>query len=132
MSSGKAVYLDSSAIVKLVVIEPETVALTKFVKRADSLVSCSIAKVETLRAVQRHGPESTKQAERVLDLIQLIKVDDELLDEAVAMPPEALRTLDALHLAAASALEDMLETVVTYDDRMAAGCKLLRLPVSAP
>jgi predicted nucleic acid-binding protein len=63
--------------------------------------------------------------------VELIRLDDTLLDAAVALEPSVIRSLDAIHLAAAATLSDRLSSVVTYDDRMAEGARLLRLPVMA-
>jgi hypothetical protein len=64
--------------------------------------------------------------------VELIRLDDTLLDAAAALDPAVIRSLDAIHLAAATTLSDRLSSVVTYDDRMAEGARLLRLPVTAP
>jgi hypothetical protein len=66
---------------------------------------------------------------RRLDLIQL---EDELLDSAAALDGGVLRSLDAIHLAAAQTLTDELDAIVTYDDRMTTAAGSLGLSVAAP
>ena len=64
--------------------------------------------------------------------MELIRIDDTLLDAAAGLDPGVIRSLDAIHLAAATTLSDRLASLVTYDDRMADGARLLRLPVATP
>ena len=53
------VYVDSSALVKLIVREPETDALRQYLTSAGPLTSSILATVEVSRAVARAAPEST-------------------------------------------------------------------------
>lgn len=62
----------------------------------------------------------------------MLHLDDELLEDAATLDIGSLRSLDAIHLAAARTLGDDLEAVVTYDDRMAAAAARLGLQVDAP
>ncbi len=130
-TSGRSTYLDASALVKLVVPEPQTQALTSYVNGRSPLVSCMLARVEVVRAVHAHGPLPVRTARALLDEMDLIELDDELLDLAGELEPP-LRSLDAIHLAAALELGDELEAVVTYDARMARAADALHLPVVAP
>jgi hypothetical protein len=125
------VYLDASALVKLVVPEPQTRALEAYVDGRTPLTSCTLSRTEIVRAVRAHGSVAVRTARRVLGEIDLIQLDDELLDLAGELEPP-LRSLDAIHLAAALELGDELEAVVTYDSRMARGAEALGLPVAAP
>lgn len=126
------VYLDSSALVKLVVAEPESPALRRYLRQAPDRASCALARVEVLRAVQRHGGAAVTRVRRLLQRLHLVQLDDELFDEAAALDPGILRSLDAIHLAAAQVFGDELTAVVTYDRRMREAATLLGLPVAAP
>lgn len=126
------VYLDSSALVKLVIAEPESGALRRYLRREPERASCALARVEVLRAVRTQGPAATTRARRLLQRLSLVRIDDALLEAAAALEPEALRSLDAIHLAAAQLFGDELTAVVTYDGRMAAAANLLDLRVDAP
>jgi predicted nucleic acid-binding protein len=126
------VYLDSSALVKLVVLEPESRALRAYLRREPERVSCGLARTEVLRAVRPSGPVAIATARRVLRSIDLIRLDDTLLDAAGMLEPIGLRSLDALHLAAAQLVAPALRALVTYDRRMADAAEALGFPTAAP
>jgi predicted nucleic acid-binding protein len=125
-----AVYLDSSAIVKLVVREPETDALLGFLAPGQLQVTSALARVEVVRAVRRHGRAATARA--LLDSLSLLALDDALLDHAAAIDGGELRSLDAIHIASAQQLEGELHALVTYDQRMLTAAQALGLPVDQP
>lgn len=128
-----AVYLDSSAFVKLAVEEPETRALRAFLAERDGRrVSSALLRTESLRAVRQLGGDVLSTVREGLRRVDLVAIDDRILDAAGTLEPRVLRTLDAIHLATALAVGDDLETVVTYDERMAEGARLLGLPTAAP
>lgn len=126
------VYLDSSALVKLVVVEPESSALRRYLAGEPERASCVLARAEVIRAVRVHGPTTVSRAQRLLQRLNLVEVDDELLDAAAALDPRVLRSLDAIHVAAAQLLGEELTAVVTYDRRMASAAALLDLNVTSP
>ena len=126
------VYLDSSAIVKLIVTEAESRALRRYLRTEPQRASCALAKVEVVRAVRPHGSAATTRARQLLRRLDLVQLDDELLDCAATLNGGVLRSLDAIHLAAAQALGDELAAIVTYDERMAAAAERLGLVVQAP
>jgi uncharacterized protein len=127
-----AVYLDSSALVKLVVRERESSALRRFLRNQPERVSCALARTEVLRAVRHLGPTAVNRARRILRRVDLIHLDDSLLDAAGMLDPRILRSLDAVHLAAAQLIAPDLDAVVTYDRRLADGALLLGFHVEAP
>ena len=126
------VYLDTSALVKLVVIEKESRALRTFLRHEPEQFSCAIARTELLRAVHRGGSAAIEDARRVLRNIHLIRLGDALLDAAGMLDPVKMRSLDAIHLAAAALIAPELTALVTYDKRMAEGAALLGFPVVSP
>jgi predicted nucleic acid-binding protein len=126
------VYLDSSALVKLVVVEAESTALRRFLRREPMRASCALARVEVVRAVRPHGAAAMSRARQLLRRLDLIQLDDELLDTAAFLDGGLLRSLDAIHLAAALTLGEELTAVVTYDDRMMTAAGLFGLVVDAP
>ncbi|MFT4034648.1 MAG: type II toxin-antitoxin system VapC family toxin [Patulibacter sp.] len=125
-------YLDSSAIVKLVIREAETDALLAYLGPAPRLASSSLARTEVLRAVTIARPSERNRASQVVHALHLIALDDPLLDAAGALGDQHLRSLDAIHLAAAQALGHDLEAIITYDHRMARAAATLGLPVATP
>ena len=128
-----AVYLDSSAFVKIVVAEPESRALRSFLTRRRSRhASSAMLRAEALRAVRHTGPEVLARTRAALKGVDLIAVTDSILDAAGMLEPRIVRTLDAIHLATAIALGDDLEVLVTYDTRMAEGARLLGLAAASP
>jgi len=118
--------------VKLVIAEPESSALRRFLRDEPDRASCSLARVEVPRAVRGHGAAAITRAGRLLRRLNLVTIDDDLLDAAAALDPRVLRSLDALHLAAAQLFGDELNAIVTYDRRMAAAAQLVDLQVAAP
>jgi predicted nucleic acid-binding protein len=126
------VYLDSSALVKLVIAEPESQALRRYLRNEPQRASCTLARVEVLRAVRSHGAKATARARQVLRRVDMIQLDDDLLDDAATLDAAVLRSLDAIHLAAARTLGDELTAVVTYDGRMTSAADVLGLVVEAP
>lgn len=128
-------YLDSSALVKLVQHEPESSPLRRFLRRRRDAgrVTCALARVEVVRAVAGGGPEATAHARRQLARIDQINIDPRLLDEAAVIAPGTLlRSLDAIHLAAARSVGSELVSLVTYDKRMHAAAAQLGMAVDAP
>jgi predicted nucleic acid-binding protein len=127
-----AVYLDSSALVKLVVAESESEALQRFLRNRRIRVTSSLAKVEVRRAVRFQGKPADDRVTKVLARIRLLTIDNALLDAAAALDAAVLRSLDAIHLASAMELGDDLDCVVTYDRRMSDAASVLGLVVRAP
>jgi uncharacterized protein len=124
-------YLDSSALVKLVLVERETAILRAWAEERP-LASSVIAATEVLRAVRRTDPDLEPEARLVLTALVLLDLSVEILERAAAVPPTTLRTLDAVHIATALALGDELDAMVTYDARMADAARLAGLRVDAP
>jgi predicted nucleic acid-binding protein len=132
MSADRATYLDSSALVKLAVREPESAALRRYLRRRRPLVTSALARTEVIRALLPLGGEAVRRGHDVLARVDQVRVNDRVLDAAGAMLPVELRSLDAIHLATAQQLGADLARVVTYDARMAAAAKHLRLTVARP
>jgi len=82
--------------------------------------------------VRKQGALAIGRARELVDRFDLLRLDDALLDAASLLPVDELRTLDALHLAAAQRLGRDLAVVVTYDARMLTSAKALGLPVASP
>jgi len=132
MSAESAVYLDSSALVKLVVAEAESQALGAYLSDHPARISSALARVEVIRAVRPHGPRAVARARQLLARIALLHLDDALLDTAAALEGDHLRSLDAIHIASAQTVTSGLASLVTYDRRMAAAAKSIGLSVASP
>lgn len=127
-------YLDSCAIVKLVVPELESQALRRYLAVRYDRVASGLVRVEVFRALRRaHAsePATWHRAEQVLEGIALLAIDEPVLRAAAHLQPERLRSLDAVHLATALSLEG-LEAVVTYDQRLLDAAAGAGLAVAAP
>ncbi len=129
-----ALYLDSSALVKLVAPEVESRALFDFIRRYAERVSSALARVEVHRAVRRAGgaPAERRRADRVLAHVSLVRIDDPIIALAARLRPTDLRSLDAIHLATALSVSDDLAGIVTYDRRLAHAAAAARLGVFQP
>jgi predicted nucleic acid-binding protein len=132
MSAERATYLDSSAIVKLAIAEPESAALRRYLRRRRPLVSSALARAEVARALLPLGEAAARRGQDVLSRLELIRINDRILAAAGSLLPEELRTLDAIHLATAQQLAPDLARLVTYDERMSAAAQAIGWPVVAP
>jgi predicted nucleic acid-binding protein len=124
-------YLDPSAIVKLIIREPETAELVASLRRDPVVVSSALALTEVPRAAKRAGLRG-RRANQVLAGLALVPVDDGILRAAAELGSSTLRTLDAIHLATALSLQPDIDELVTYDPRVAQASMRAGLPVSAP
>lgn len=125
-------YVDTSAAAKLVVKEPETAALRRWLRSHDELVSSDLTRTELLRVTRLHAPERVTAARAVLDALHLLVITTDVCERAAMLEPRQLRSLDAVHLASAQQLGDDLDGIVTYDQRLADAAGHLAIPVVSP
>lgn len=126
-------YVESSALLKLAVREPETPALEADLAARDGLVSSRLAVVECRRAARRASHRRLLQTvDQILEAIYLIDVTPAILDDAAAADPPVLRSLDAIHLATALSIGDAQMEVITYDARFAEAARASGLVVVQP
>jgi predicted nucleic acid-binding protein len=111
-------YVDSSALVKLVIPEPESGALRSELTAWEHHVSSALARVEVVRACAHVDVKARRTAAQVVDALDLISVDDALLRAASHLEPVELRSLDAIHVASALVLGEALGVAIAYDDRL--------------
>jgi predicted nucleic acid-binding protein len=123
MSTERATYVDSSALVKLAVREPESAALRRYLARRRPLVSSALARTEVVRALLPLGPDAIRRGRDVLARLDLLRINDRLLDAAGHLAPADLRSLDAIHLASAEQFGSDLRAFVTYDERLATAAR---------
>jgi len=127
-----ATYVDSSALVKLAVEEPESAALRRYLRRRRPLVSSALARTEVLRALLLEGEEGLARGRSVLDRVDLVRVNDRILNAAATLLPVEVRSLDAIHLATARLLGADLDRIVTYDERMRGAAAAIGIRTAAP
>ena len=91
------IYLDSSALIKLALAEPETAALSDFLgqRSEQALVSSSLHRAEVLRAIWRAEPGALPRAQRLIRRIAIVTLSHELLDNAGTVHGEVPRRLHA-------------------------------------
>jgi uncharacterized protein len=128
------VYLDSSALLKLVLPESERAALESALAPWPDRLTSELSAVECRRAVRRQ-PEAAVLSPRmddILSAITLLRFDPLLLRLAGTIGPARLRSLDAIHLASALSIGDYPEAFVTYDERLADAARAVGLNVLMP
>ena len=126
-------YLDTSALVKLVVRETESTALQKWLNEQPAPnVTSDLARTELMRATRRSAPALVMRARQVLDALSITQLGTSAFEAAGRLEPTTMRSLDALHLAAALELGDDLDTLVTYNTRLAAAATLNGITAVAP
>lgn len=113
-------YLDASALVKRYVEEEGSDAVLDAMEDANAWSMCRVGFVETMRAVALAGGNKTlKRVESEWSAFDIVEVDRTLAEHAAALAlTTGLRSLDALHLAAALALPGGDLTVATWDSRL--------------
>ena len=124
-------YADTSAVVKLVVAEPETPVLRDWLEHRRWVVS-DLHRTELQRVAARVEGTAPARARRLLGELDVVRLNPDRFDEAGRLRTAGLRSLDALHLAAALALGEDLAGVVAYDARLAAAATSLGIAVAAP
>jgi len=129
---GTLLYLDSSAIVKLVVPEAETHALRELLRSWPERVSSVLSRVEVLRAARRVSPSAARRADAVVARLGLVDLDDDVIQRASKLAPPELRTLDAIHLATALSLGHDLGALCVYDARLSSVARAMGLRTLNP
>ncbi|MGB8995317.1 MAG: type II toxin-antitoxin system VapC family toxin [Pseudonocardiaceae bacterium] len=129
------IYLDTTALVKLIRREPESDALTDWLEaRATRIpVTSVLAEVELPRALRRSAPDLVSAVPALLEHIARHEIDDLVRTTAAGYPRADLRSLDAIHLATAQVVfGNQLASFVTYDTRLLSAAEALGLPVASP
>ncbi len=126
------VYLDASAIVKLVVREEESAALAAYLQPSELRATSQLSIVEITRAVTIQAGPSSGQLEEVFGRLAIMAIDRNVVRAAASLAPASLRSLDAIHLASALELGTDLAAFVTYDRRLADAAGLQGLRVESP
>ncbi|MGH3165640.1 MAG: type II toxin-antitoxin system VapC family toxin [Trebonia sp.] len=128
------IYLDSSALVKLALTEPESEALAGWLaERAEySMVSSALHRTEVLRAIWRAEPAALPRGQRIIRRVERVVLSHDVLDNAATVPPQKLGTTGAIHLASALAIRRDLVAFVAYDQALLGAASEAGLPVASP
>ena len=131
--NGGLIYLDSSAVMKLVFEERETQALVEFLRDWPNRTSSALARVEVMVNVRRVDDDDVhREAITILNGINLVHPDHRTFAAACATDPPLVRTLDAIHLATAASLGHELSGMVVYDRRLTEAARNAGITVWAP
>ena len=126
-------YVDTSALVKLIVLEADSDPMRAW--SSDDgvvLVTSDLTRTELMRAALRVHPSRARRVREVLDAVDVVRVTTRAFDDAGRLDPRSLRSLDAIHLAVALTFGDDLESVVTYDARLASAAAAAGVAVTTP
>jgi predicted nucleic acid-binding protein len=125
------VYIDSSAILKMIIKEKESDAIISIARAR--FITSEISRVEVVRAVLRYQPSALKSAAQVLKNMNYVRIDSQTLVQAERLPDRInLRALDAIHIAVAAKMGLKINSILTYDKQMAKAAKALGFEVMAP
>ncbi|MEO8682843.1 MAG: type II toxin-antitoxin system VapC family toxin [Vicinamibacterales bacterium] len=127
----RSVYLDSSAIVKLIKAEAGSLALVDYLDASMQCSTSAISSVEVVRALRRSRVPLAEIDDAMRGFF-LIGLDAEISEIAGQAGPHVVRSLDAIHLASALGIGDESLEFVTYDDRLAAAARDNGLRVVQP
>jgi uncharacterized protein len=128
------IYLDTSALVKLIFEEDESMALAKWIADRSEVpkISSDLSNVELLRTCRRVDEGATDTALRLLAGLDLLPLDRLIVDRAANVGPTELRSLDAIHLASALSIKDHFTSFVAYDLRLCAAALSAGITVESP
>jgi len=141
------IYFDTCALLKLIRADTQSQALGAFIDARPTTrwFSSEVARTELARTIRRINHDDRGRlldesrlraelgyAEGLWERLDLIAVSTRVLGEAADIEQPFLRTLDAIHLAAAASLRTSLSAFVTYDKRLAPAAQEAGLPVLSP
>jgi uncharacterized protein len=129
------IYLDTSAFFKLVKDdEVEGPAIRTYLRDTPSphLVSSTLITIEARRGTLRTSPRNLPRVDLLLSDIVTIPMSEPVIESASRLPDPLLRSLDAIHLATALLIREDVDTLLTYDDRLAAAARARGIEVASP
>jgi predicted nucleic acid-binding protein len=126
-------YVESSALVKLAVAEPESPDLKGALVSHDRVVSSDLGAIEATRAAwRRDGDSGAARARAALLRIFLLPIDRPVVELASRLAPPTLRSLDAIHIATALGLIADDVTFYSYDQRTLDAARAVGLSTASP
>lgn len=126
------VFCDSSALVKLVVNEPESAALRQTLETYSHVIASELAAVEVPRVIRRHDPGRVAFAQRLIRNLEAVTLDRSVIERAAALDPPELRGMDALQLASALRLVQFDPVFIAYDSRLVQAASVAGLRTLSP
>jgi predicted nucleic acid-binding protein len=110
-------YIDSSAIIKLIIKEEESQALLRVINQ--KMFTSVLAKVEVGRTLARSGTSITKVRDQVMHHLDFLPISEEVINLIDEIPlPRQVRSLDSIHIGSAHLVSELIDGVITYDKDM--------------
>lgn len=128
----RVAFCDSSALVKLVVNEPESAALRHHLGTYSHVMASELAAVEVPRAIRRHDPGRVAVAQRLIRNLEAVTLDRSTIERAAALDPSELRSLEAVQLASALRLVQFDPVFIAYDSRLVRAASAAGLRTLSP
>ena len=132
-------YVDTSALLKLVVREAESEAIEIELLQWERLATSVITEVELPRSVSRAREDRPNKVidgsvvlQGILSSAAIVPLGLGIVSGARGVTPAHVGTLDAIHIASARSFGPELAAVATYDKRMQDALALLKVEVLAP
>jgi uncharacterized protein len=126
------IYLDTSALLKLIFPEKGSEAVVAAVDGDVEMVSSELLLVEARRGTARRAPARLPRLDVLLGRVELIQMSSALLESASRLPDPLLRSLDAIHVATALSIRTEVDVLLSYDERLIAAAAAHGLPTAAP
>jgi uncharacterized protein len=126
------IYVDTSALLKLLRPEDHSPALAAYLDGRADMVSSTLLAIELRRGALRSAPRALPRVDLLLSRVDMIDMDAPVVETASRMPDPLLRTLDAIHVATALLISDDIEALVSYDRRMLDAASAHGLPTASP
>jgi uncharacterized protein len=126
------VYVDTSALARMLLDEPDAIAIEHSLHAYDRRVASRLLQIELRRVGLRTN--LLDGVGEILAEVALIPLEGAILTYAETVPPATVGTLDAIHLATAVRLAKAgeLDALMTYDKQLAAGAKAHGIMVLSP
>jgi uncharacterized protein len=128
------IYLDSSALVKLAIAEPESAGLQRWLGEHPNLarVSSELTQLEVIRLIWHAQPTALPEGYLVTSRVTGIELNDEVIQRALTVRPRSLRSSHAIQIASALTIRQELTAFVAYDKRLLAAAREAGLPTASP
>ncbi|MGL5866470.1 MAG: type II toxin-antitoxin system VapC family toxin [Dermatophilaceae bacterium] len=126
------IYIDTSALLRVIFPDDTTPALERYFDRDPALVSSALLQVEARRGTLRRAPLRLPQVDVVLSEVEVVEIGDAVIESAGRLSDPRLRSLDAIHLATALLVGEDVDALLTYDDRLADAAREHGLEVVSP
>jgi hypothetical protein len=126
------IYLDSSALVTLIAGRAHADDLRAFLAGRPGMPmgTSTIGFIETVRTMDQIGDYPNLMRDLIGQFTEILLTEE--VRDAAALLPGGIRTLDAVHVASAQVLGEVLDVLVSYDKGMVEVARAVGIPVEAP